>query len=218
MRRTLLSLLIAFSVTGAAAAMAADDINKINGTASVDAGQTAGDVHTVNGSVKIGARATVEKASTVNGSVDLAEGATATEVSSVNGSVSLHPQTRVSQDLHTVNGRVQLERGADVKGKLSNVNGEISLDGAHVGGGIETVNADITLDGGAKVEGGILVKKPRMGWHSSNDKIPTIVIGPNAVVQGPLTFEHEVKLYVSSSAKVGKIEGATPQSFSGSAP
>jgi DUF4097 and DUF4098 domain-containing protein YvlB len=218
MRRTLLSFLIALSMAGPGAAMAATDISKINGTASVDAGQSAGDVHTVNGSVKIGARATVEKASTVNGSVDLAEGATAVEVSTVNGSVSLHPQTRVSEDLHTVNGRVQLERGADVKGKLSNVNGEISLDGAHVGGGIETVNADITLDGGSKVEGGILVKKPKMGWHGNNDKIPTIVIGPNAVVQGALTFEHEVNLYVSSSAKVGKIEGATPRSFSGSSP
>ena len=83
MRRTLLSLLIAFSVAGPGAVMAADDISKINGTASVEAGQTAGDVHTVNGSVKIGARATVAKASTVNGSVDLGEGATAGLLGSV---------------------------------------------------------------------------------------------------------------------------------------
>lgn len=216
MRRSLISLLIALSLAGAA--VAADDISKVNGTASVDAGQNAGDVHTVNGSVRIGSRATVQKASTVNGSVELGEGATATAVKSVNGAVSLHEQSRVSDDVQTVNGRVQLERGADVKGHLSNVNGEISLDGAHVGGGIETVNADMDIGGGSKVEGGILVKKPNMGWHTNNDRNPKIVIGPHAVVRGTLRFERAVDLYVSNSATVGKIEGATPHTFSGSAP
>lgn len=216
MRRTLISLLIALSVAGAV--MAADDISKVNGTASVDAGQTAGDVHTVNGSVRVGARATVQKASTVNGSVDLGDGATANTVKTVNGAVSLHEQARVTDEVETVNGRVQLERGADVKGHLSNVNGEISLDGAHVGGGIETVNADMDIGGGSKVEGGILVKKPKNGWHTGNDRNPKIVIGPHTVIQGTLTFERPVDLYVSDSATVGKIEGATAQKFSGSAP
>jgi outer membrane lipoprotein SlyB len=38
------------------------------------------------------------------------------------------------------------------------------------------------------------------------------------VIQGTLTFERPVDLYVSDSATVGKIEGATAQKFSGSAP
>ena len=82
MRRTLISLLIALSVSGAA--LAADDISKVNGSAIVEAGQHAGDVHSVNGSVQVGDRAVVQKASTVNGAVELGESATATILKSVN--------------------------------------------------------------------------------------------------------------------------------------
>ena len=216
MRRTLISLLIALSVSGAA--LAADDISKVNGTASVDAGQHAGDVHTVNGSVRIGDKAVVEKASTVNGAVELGDAASADAVKTVNGSVTLHPQAKVNEDLETVNGSIKLGRGAEVRGRLSNVNGEISLDQAHVGGGIETVGADVTVGDSSKVEGGILVKKPRANWHGNNDRDPKIVIGPHAVVKGTLTFERPVELYVSSSATIGSVEGATAKSFSGSAP
>jgi hypothetical protein len=38
------------------------------------------------------------------------------------------------------------------------------------------------------------------------------------VVEGPLEFEREVKLYVSDTAKVGEIKGATPVRFSGEKP
>ncbi|PTR35304.1 hypothetical protein C8J98_101567 [Luteibacter sp. OK325] len=217
MRRTLISLLIALSVSGAALA-SDDDVSKVNGTAQVEAGQHAGDVHTVNGSVRIGDNAVVQKASTVNGAVELGKGATATIVKSVNGGLTLHDNARVSEEVTTVNGRVLLERGVDVKGQLTNVNGEISLEGAHVGGGIETTNADITIGEGSKVEGGLLVKKPSMSFFSSNDRVPKIVIGPHAVVQGTLSFQRDVELYVSDSATVGKIEGATAKKFSGNAP
>jgi acyl-[acyl carrier protein]--UDP-N-acetylglucosamine O-acyltransferase len=217
MRRTLISLLIALSVSGAA--LAQDDVSKVNGTAEVAAGQHVGNVSTVNGSVRIGDKAVVQKASTVNGAVELGSGATATIVKTVNGSLTLHDGAQVSQEVSNVNGRVKLERGADVKGHLSNVNGEVSLDGAHVGGGIETVNADVTIGENSKVEGGLLVKKPKMNWFGSNeDRKPKIVIGPHAVVQGNLTFERDVDLYVSDSATVGKIEGATAKKFAGSAP
>jgi DUF4097 and DUF4098 domain-containing protein YvlB len=216
MRRTLLSILIALSASGAA--FAQEDVSKVNGSATVEAGQHAGDVHTVNGSVRIGDRAVVQKASTVNGSVELGDGASATVVKTVNGAVTLNEKSRVSEEVETVNGKVRLEPGADVKGHLSNVNGEIDLDRAHVGGGIETVNADVTIGEGSKVEGGLLVKKPRMNWFSNDTRKPKIVVGPHAVVQGTMTFEREVDLYVSDSATVGKIEGATAKKFPGASP
>ena len=37
-------------------AVAAQDIDKINGEISVDAGQHAGDVHSVNGGIQVGAQ------------------------------------------------------------------------------------------------------------------------------------------------------------------
>ena len=40
-----------------------------------------------------------------------------------------------------------------------------------------------------------------------------VVIGPNAVVDGPLVFEREVKLYVHGSARTGKITGASAIRF-----
>ena len=44
------------------------------------------------------------------------------------------------------------------------------------------------------------------------------MIGPNAVVDGTLDFERDVDLYVSDSAKVGTIKGATANKFSGDRP
>jgi hypothetical protein len=41
------------------------------------------------------------------------------------------------------------------------------------------------------------------------------VIGPGAVVEGPLVFEREVKLYVHASARTGAITGATAIRFDG---
>ena len=42
--------------------------------------------------------------------------------------------------------------------------------------------------------------------------------GGHAVVQGKMTFKREVDLYVSDSATIGAIEGATPTKFSGDQP
>jgi hypothetical protein len=47
---------------------------------------------------------------------------------------------------------------------------------------------------------------------------PRIVIGPHATVQGTLSFKRDVELYVSDSATIGKVEGATATKFSGEHP
>lgn len=39
------------------------------------------------------------------------------------------------------------------------------------------------------------------------------MIGPDAVVDGPLEFEREVSLYVHRTAKIGAVTGATARSF-----
>ncbi|TPG45845.1 hypothetical protein EAH75_17345 [Rhodanobacter glycinis] len=194
-----------------------DDIDKINGTARVEAGQHAGDVSSVNGSVEIGNNAIVQKASTVNGSVELGDKAQASELGTVNGAITLGRGSQVRGEVEAVNGRIQLGQGADVGGKVDNVNGVIELDAAHVGGGIETVSGDITVGANSRVEGGILIDKPH-GWFSGNSRTPVVVIGPHAVVQGTLEFRREVVLKVSDSAQIGAVKGATPVKFSGATP
>lgn len=194
-----------------------NDIDKINGTAQVDAGQHAGDVSTVNGEVRIGAGAIVEKAETVNGSIELDERAQAQSLETVNGAISMGKASRVRGEVSTVNGSMQLAEGADVGGKLDNVNGTITLDAAHVAGGIETVGGDITIGANSHVEGGILVDKVH-GWFSHSNRTPVVVIGPHAVVTGTLEFRREVALKVSDSAQIGTVNGATAVKFSGATP
>jgi hypothetical protein len=44
---------------------------------------------------------------------------------------------------------------------------------------------------------------------------PRIVIGPNAVVEGPLVFKREVNLYVHRTARIGQVTGATAVRYDG---
>lgn len=216
MRRILLSLALFLPL----AAVAADnDIEKVNGSVWVDAGQHAGDVGSVNGSVHVGERAVVQKASTVNGSVDLGAQAHAGELGTVNGAIRLAAGSQVAGKVEAVNGAITLAQGAQVDGHLSNVNGAITLDAAHVAGGLETVSGDITVGAGSHVEGGILVDKPNNGWfHWGSERKPVVVIGPHAVVQGTLEFRRDVVLKVSDSAQIGTVKGATVERFHGDAP
>jgi len=194
-----------------------NDIDKINGTVQVEAGQTVGDVSTVNGSVHIADGATVQEASAVNGSIELGDKAQAKELDTVNGAITMGNNSRVSGEVETVNGRIQLGQGADIGGKLENVNGSIVLDGAHIAGGIATVSGDITIGANSRVEGGIVVEKPH-SWFSSDSRKPVVIIGPHAVVQGTLDFRREVELKVSDTAQIGTVKGATPVKFSGATP
>ncbi|OOG40119.1 hypothetical protein B0E52_12140 [Rhodanobacter sp. C06] len=217
MRRILLALALLLPL----AAVAADnDIDKVNGSVQVDAGQHAGDVSSVNGSVHVGDHAVVQKASTVNGSVDLGAQARAGELGTVNGAIRLAAGSQVDGKVEAVNGAITLAQGAQVSGHLSNVNGAITLDAAHVAGGLETVAGDITVGAGSHVEGGILVDQPHNnGWFRwGSERKPVIVIGPHAVVQGTLEFRREVVLKVSDSAQIGPVKGATAEKFSGAAP
>lgn len=192
----------------------------INGSLRVPAGEHAGTVGTINGAVDIDENAVVGSVHTVNGSIDLAAHATAESVKAVNGPVSLAGGAHVTHGITTVNGSIELASGADVGGAITNVNGEMILKGAHVGGGLRTVAGDIDVGADSRIEGGILVEDS--GWFSHwfghDTRKPRIVIGPGAVVSGPLRFEREVSLYVSDKAAIGAVSGASPVRFSGERP
>lgn len=209
-----ISLAMAFA--GAAPLHAQQGINKVNGGISVDSGEVMGDLTTVNGGITLDADATAASVTTVNGGIRLGEGARAQSLESVNGGVRLSENAQVEGELDSVNGSITLLPGARVGGDLSNVNGTITLDAAQVGGQLSTTNGSILIGKGSLVEGGLLMRKPK-GWNYEN-RPPRVVIGPDAEVRGTLTFEREVRLYVHERARVGTIEGATPQRYSGSEP
>ncbi len=218
MKRTIPALAAALSLVVASAAFARGvDVDKVNGSIHIENGQQAGELSTVNGSIRVDSGGSAEKVSTVNGGIELGDNVTVESVGTVNGGIELGQGARVARTIEAVNGHIQLAHGADVAGKASNVNGRIQLDAAHVGGGIETVSGDVEIGANSHVEGGLLVEKPH-GFSWGKSKNPRVVIGPHAVVDGTLEFRRDVDLYVSDTAKVGTITGATASKFTGDHP
>lgn len=199
-------------------AVIAQDIDKINGDAQVNAGEHAGNIHSVNGAVDIGNGAVVQTAGTVNGAVNLGDNAQAGALHTVNGSLTLGQGSHVTGNVKSTNGDISLHPRADIAGSASNVNGTISLDHAHVGAGLETVSGDINVGEGSRVDGGIVVDEVNShGWNTSR-RLPHIVIGPHAIVTGTLDFHREVVLEVSDSAHIGPVQGAKATTFHGATP
>jgi hypothetical protein len=195
----------------------ADDhsIDKVNGSIDAAAGQTYGSLETVNGSIRIAAGAHTGNAETVNGGIKVADNAHSGGLTTVNGSIHLGTHVQVDGGIETVNGEIFVG-GGHVAKDATTVNGGIGLVATELGGGLHTVNGDITVGVGSHVMGGIKVEKPGANWlpiSFGKRTPPRIVIGPNAVVEGPMVFEREVKLYVHTSARIGSVTGATIVKF-----
>jgi len=195
------------------------DIDKVNGSITASAGASYGDLSTVNGGIDLERGARVGKVETVNGGIEAADDVGARSVSTVNGGIRLGRQARIDGDVETVNGGIFIDRGSNVREGVSTVNGAIGLVDTDLGGGIETVNGDVTVGAGSHVKGGIHVEKPNgSGIRWGKQRIPRIVIGPGAVVDGALVFERDVLLYVHATARVGNVRGATPKSYNTATP
>ena len=222
MNRTLLFtvLLAAAGVAQAHDEQRIRDIDKVNGSITAEAGQFYGDLSTVNGGIDLRRGAKVEDVETVNGGIEAGDEVVARSVSTVNGGIRFGQRAQVDGDVETVNGGIFFDRGSNVRRGVSTVNGGIGLVDTDLGGGIETVNGDITVGVGSHVKGGIRVEKPTGNWglRMGKPKVPRIVIGPNAVVEGNLVFEREVTLHVHQSARIGNVSGATAQRYSTATP
>jgi DUF4097 and DUF4098 domain-containing protein YvlB len=209
--RTVLLLTLALAATPA---LAQQEISKVNGSVTAEAGQTYADLDTVNGSIRIGDGATAEDASTVNGSINVGDKARVDSLETVNGSVRAGKDVQIRKDVETVNGSIFIDHGGVIGGDIETVNGAIGLVATQVSGSIHTVRGDITVGVGSHVRGGLRVQKPTGFFNTDSKRPPRIIIGPNAVVEGALVFERPVTLYVHSSAKTGPVTGATATPYS----
>ena len=196
------------------------DIDKVNGAITAEAGRAYGDLGTVNGGIQLDRGASAADVETVNGGITAGDAVAAGEVSTVNGGIRFGRDARISGSLETVNGGIFIDRGSRVGGDVSTVNGAIGLVGTTVEGRIDTVNGDVTVGADSRVALGIRIEKPKgnFGLNFGKHKIPRVVIGPNAVVEGPMVFEREVKLYVHASARIGSVGGATAVRYDGATP
>lgn len=221
MRRTTLALALCLAVTTAQAHDSSGDrdIDRVNGGIRAEAGQTYGDLSTVNGGITLERGAKVGEVETVNGGIDVEDNVSAKSLETVNGGIDAGHDLQVRDDINTVNGGIHLAAHSRVGDEVATVNGGITLTQSEVGGLVHTVSGDITVGDQSVVHGGILVEKPHgITWGWGKQRVPRIVIGPGAVVEGELRFEREVELFVHASAKVGKITGATARSYTGSLP
>ncbi|WP_295907479.1 hypothetical protein [uncultured Xanthomonas sp.] len=214
MKRMHLAVVLALALT-AGPAFAGEGISKVNGSITADAGKQYGDLETVNGSITVQSGAQVGSVETVNGSVKVADGAQTKGLSTVNGGITLGERAQVAGSIETVNGGIFVDRGGRVGGGIESVNGSIGLVATQLDKGIETVNGDITVGHDSHVGGGISINKPSFSMSFKPTRKPRVIVGPRAVVDGPLRFEREVTLYVHRSAKTGPITGATAQPFDG---
>ena len=185
------------------------------GEQSVRTLATVRSAETVNGGISIEEGATVGSAETVNGGISIAAKVRLGSAETVNGGISLDIDSEVSGDLETVNGAIRIGPRGVVAGDADTVNGGIRLDGGTVRGVMRTVNGDITLARGSQA-GSIEIEEPNRGWWNwGSEKLPRIVIGPEAKVNGPMVFKREVKLYVHATATIGEVRGATAVRYEG---
>ncbi|KAF1694247.1 hypothetical protein CSC62_12310 [Pseudoxanthomonas jiangsuensis] len=189
-------------------AHAEEDISKVNGSIEAAAGQHYRDLETVNGSIRIGDGTQARDASTVNGSITVGDRAQVDGLETVNGAIRLGTGVKVSSGIETVNGSVFADRGSVIGGDIETVNGAIGLVGTELAGDIETLNGDVTVGIGSRVKGGITVERNTGWFQGKGRRDPRVVIGPDAVVEGPLVFKREVHLHVHRSARIGPVTGA----------
>ena len=214
MIRTRLALALVLACAAVSAHAGEHDISKVNGGITVENGESAGALETVNGSIHVGANAHIADAETVNGSIEVGARTQAGSLETVNGGIHLDEHVTTHGGVSTVNGGVFVARGGSIDGTVETVNGAIGLVNSDVTGNLETVNGDVTVGIGSHVHGGLHYGKQSHSFISfGKPRIPRVIIGPNAQVDGPLRFEREVVLYVHATAKTGAISGATAIRF-----
>lgn len=183
------------------------NINSVNSSVRAEDGQVYGTLSTVNGSVRVGRNSKADEAKTVNGDITLEEQSQVGEVSAVNGSLSIREGVAIEREASTVNGRVAMHKRSRVGGNVATVSGDIELAGGEVGGELRTVNGNIDLTDGARVRGGIHVKKnSQQGWWSKDDPVKVHVCS-TCVIEGDLRFERPAELRVDAGGKIGRVIG-----------
>ncbi|MBU6422076.1 MAG: hypothetical protein KGQ62_08330 [Gammaproteobacteria bacterium] len=189
----------------------------INGVITVGAGAVVdGGLRTINGAIRLGAGAQTGDLTIVNGGIALADGAHAGKLEGVNTAVTLGKNALIGADVAIVNGDLRSAPGTRIQGSAAVVNGDMALCGTVVSGHLSFVNGTVWLADSSSVQGDITAKQPK--GSSGNNPPPVVVIGPHAIVGGSIIFERPGQLYVSDSAVIHAVQGATAVKFSGDAP
>jgi DUF4097 and DUF4098 domain-containing protein YvlB len=201
-------LFLAWAAAPVSLASDGRDLSSVNGEVTAKSGETYGSLSTVNGGLHVGSGVTADRAKTVNGEIEVENNARIGELSTVNGSVDIGDDVSIERNASTVNGGIEVGKRSRVGGDVTTVNGEIEIEGGEVGGRIVTTKGDIELTDGARVRGGIHIKKNSgVNWGFGKDEPPKVHICSTCVVDGDLQFDRPVELRVDEGARIGKVIG-----------
>jgi carbonic anhydrase/acetyltransferase-like protein (isoleucine patch superfamily) len=176
-------------------------------------------VYQVDGAINLAQGAKGGNLSGVSSSINLQEGAQADQLRTVDGAINLAERASVGGDVRSVDGPITLARGAHVLGNVQTLSSSITLAGAVVAGGLETVSGTIHIGGGSLVNHDIVLSKPSS--HQSGDdiqRLPTVIIAPDAKVLGQVVAERGAVIWISRSAQVGAVHGAQVHWYEGATP
>lgn len=193
------------------AGQAYGSLASVSGDIHVAAKAHAGSVHAVSGQINIDDGAQVGDIATTSGDIQVGNNVGTGAVKNVSGNIALGHDVVVDGGVTTVSGAIFVAHDSRIGGNIAAVSGDIGLVRTEVRGDITFVASNVTVGIGSHVTGRVHLKKPTFG---KTDQPPRVVIGPGAVVDGPLVFELPVTLYVHSTARTGPISGATPIAFS----
>jgi predicted acyltransferase (DUF342 family) len=194
--------------------------SRVMGGLHAGTGEVVGDFETVNGGISIDDRARAGHLSTVNGGIDIEDDAQAASATTVNGGIEVGERARITGDLTTVNGGIRVDFLTKIGGNVETVNGAITIRQSDVAGNVELVNGDVMIGAKSHVHGSVIVRRNKgvsVGW-GRKPKVPRIIIGPGAMVDGDLRFEREVELYVHTTARIGNVIGAKAISYTDTIP
>lgn len=193
-------------------------ISVVNGR--IDIGQNcqvAGAAKSVNGSIRVGSGSRVEQIENVNGGIEISDNSTVRDsIGNVNGGIQLGENVRVGGPIETVNGRIETAAGTVIDGPIQSVNGRINLIGTEAAG-LVTYNGSVTIGPDSHLTGPLQIKRSR-GMNFDGSSVPRITIGAGSRVDGELSFEREVELYVHETAVIGEVSGAEIIRYSGDQP
>lgn len=210
MKRTALLAMLALPPATPVQAIT-NDVSTVISDIRTEAGLIYGSLSTVYGNIAIESDSTIRRAKTVNGDITIGRGSHTGNVETVNGSIEVSRKAQVQGRVQSDNGHIRLAGGSRVRDNVSTVVGSIDLAGAELDGELETVAGDVTVRAGSHIKGGIKVRRPQ--GKVNLRRPPRIVIDGDAVIEGPLVFEHEVSLYVHRTAKIGAVTGAVAKPF-----
>ncbi len=167
---------------------------------------------TIAGSVHVGRDAAIESARTVAGTIEVGDGATTRSLKTTAGEIQVGESVKIDGDVSTLAGHIRIGAGSHVTGGITLAAGNIELTGCRIDGPVRITRTDLRTRGATVLRAGLVIRHARI--RDDDHEVPRIDIGPGADVAFiEIEPDTEVELRISRDARVGKVTGATADTY-----